>query len=160
MWQVTFSPVLYFALCLLLWQGILSVVPVCVLQPYLRSPFGSEWPAVLLSVDAARCPTLQKAGGLVSGHLCKLFGCDAIALEPFRCWAFRYLDIVVGMKATRKAADRKILLSAVSASSPGGIKLRCSLNSSLPLFGLGLLVCSMSGEYFLSWNTCRSGMAT
>lgn len=34
------------------------------------------------------------------------------------------------MKATRKATGRKILLSAASASSPGGIKLRCSLNSS------------------------------
>lgn len=53
-----------------------------------------------------------------------------VAWEPFGCWAFRYLDIVVGMKAMRKAADRKILLSAASASSPGGIKLRCSLNSS------------------------------
>lgn len=42
----------------------------------------------------------------------QVFWMWVIAWEPFEYLAFRYLDIVVGIKATRKAPDRKILLSA------------------------------------------------
>lgn len=118
----------------------------------------SSWLRITCCVASCRCgqachPSESWRPGFRSPA--QVFWIWCIAWEPFGCWAFRYLDIVVGMKATRKAADRKILLRI----SSGGIKLRCSLNSSLPLFGLGLLVCSMSEEYFLSRNTCSSGMA-
>lgn len=64
----------------------------------------------------------------------------------------------MGMKAARKVADRKILTSAECASSPGGIRRSDVFLTPLSLFGLGLLVCSVSEEYLLSWNMCRSEM--
>lgn len=130
--------VLYFVLCFLLWQGILSVHvlhPVPVLQPCPLSPLGLELAAVVVPCRSGQASHPSESWRPSFRSPAQDCWMRCVAWEPFRHQAFRYLDAVVGMEATRKAADRKILLSAAFASSPGGIKLRCSFNFCLPLFG-------------------------
>lgn len=149
-WQVTFLSSLlgcptcsvegqFCALCSAFYRKrILSVRvlhPVHVLQPCPLSPLGSELPAAVVPCRSGQASHPSENWRPSFRSPPQDFWMQCTAWEPFRHRAFRYLDTVVETEVTRKAADRKILLSAAFASSPGGIKLRCSFNSCLPLFG-------------------------
>lgn len=87
----------------------------------------------------------------------RVFWMWQIAWKSYGYWVFECSYTLLGMKAIRKAADWKI--PSVHCLPVIWIKLRCSLNPTLPLFGLGPFVCSMSEERVVYENRWRSGMA-